>query len=559
MATTHNPGLTHDPAHIVGYRADGRPIFPIAGGAPDVAPAGGTVVPTPPVNTPGTTGAAPTLTHSGSVNRLREIRAQMAQIAELDQPSAQDDAYFRELADEFDTVDAHRLRLERSATLARVSASAETVNVAGYLRAERGAGGERHGNDHGYDRDGIMDPDSIENHRFRNPWEIDGVRTFGRAPDEVATEWKSRALSACEKMPGANDKIRQAATNIIERWDDQDASLSQIALALSAPDYYRAWCKLAKADGLGADLTEDERKSVAHVRHVARSTRAMSLTDTAGGYLVPFQLDPTVIIAANGSVNQIRQVARQVVAIGDVWHGVSSGAVSWSYDPEAAEVSDDSPTFAQPSIPIFKAQGFVPISIEAMQDAPNVAADIGNLLAFGRDVLEANAFSMGAGGTMPTGLITALTGTPQVVSTKVAATFGVGDVYALQGALPSRYRNQPDTAWLGNNLTYNMIRGFGTYFAMWGALADSRQPALLGRPALESEDMVATTTTNSNILVHGDFSNYVIADRIGMTVEFIPHLFGATRRPTGQRGWLAYVRHGADVVNAGAFRMLKVG
>ena len=520
-----------------------------ATGTPDAATSGAST---------GTTGAVPTLTHSGSVNRLREIRAQMAQIAELDQPSAQDDAYFRELATEFDTVDAHRLRLERSATLARVSSSTETLNVANYLRAERGAGGEQHDNAHGYDRDGIMEPDSIEVHRFRNPWQIDGVRTFGRAPEAVAAEWRSRAISACEKMPGANDKIRQAATNIIERWDDQDASLSQIALALSSPDYYRAWCKLAKADGQGADLTEDERKSVAHVRHVSRSTRAMSLTDLAGGYLVPFQLDPTVIIAANGSVNQIRQVARQVVAIGDVWHGVSSGAVSWSYDAEAAEVSDDATTFTQPSIPIYKAQGFVPISIEAMQDAPNVAADVGNLLAFGRDVLEANAFSLGTGGSMPTGIVTALTGSPQVVPSKVAATFAVGDVYGLQGSLPSRYRNQPDTAWLGNNLVYNMIRGFGTYFAMWGALADSRQPALLGRPALESEDMTGLTATNANILIHGDFSNYVIADRIGMTVEFIPHLFGATRRPTGQRGWLAYVRHGADVVNAGAFRMLKV-
>ena len=37
-----------------------------------------------------------------------------------------------------------------------------------------------------------------------------------------------------------------------------------------------------------------------------------------------------------------------------------------------------------------------------------------------------------------------------------------------------------------------------------------------------------------------DFENYVIADRLGMTVEFIPHLFGtANQRPTGQRGLLA--------------------
>ena len=58
----------------------------------------------------------------------------------------------------------------------------------------------------------------------------------------------------------------------------------------------------------------------------SRENRAKSLTDTGGGYLVPFQLDPTVIITANGSTNQIRRVARQVIATGDVWNGVSSGA-----------------------------------------------------------------------------------------------------------------------------------------------------------------------------------------------------------------------------------------
>ena len=506
----------------------------------------------------GTTGAVPTLTHSGCVNRLRDIRAQMGQIAELDTPSAQDDAYFRELATEFDAVDAHRLNLERQATLGRIRATTETLNVPAYLRAERGSSGESHDNGHGYDRDAIMEPDSIQENRFRSPWATHDMRTMGRPPEQVAAEFRARAVSACAQMPGATDATRQAATTILERWDDQDASLSQLALALSAPAYYRAWGKLARADGIGVELDEDERQAVSHVRRVARSTRAMSLTDAAGGYLVPYQLDPTVIITANGSVNQIRQVARQVVAIGDTWNGVSAGAVSWSYDAEASEVSDDSPTLAPASIPIYKAAGFVPISIEAIQDAANVAAEVGTLLAFGRDVLEANAFAVGTGVAMPTGIVTALTGGASVVATTTADTFATADLFKLQGSLPARYRNMPSTAWLGNNLIYNMVRQFNLGNEVWGPLEAGRQGTLLGRPVLESEDMDGTLTgSQSNpILIYGDFSNYVIADRVGMSVEFIPHLFGATRRPTGQRGWLAYVRHGADSVNDAAFRML---
>jgi HK97 family phage major capsid protein len=55
----------------------------------------------------------------------------------------------------------------------------------------------------------------------------------------------------------------------------------------------------------------------------------------------------------------------------------------------------------------------------------------------------------------------------------------------------------------------------------------------------------------------GDFRNYVIARRGGMTVEFIPHLFDVTdNRPTGQRGWFAYARIGGNSVNDLAFRLL---
>jgi predicted phage gp36 major capsid-like protein len=312
----------------------------------------------------------------------------------------------------------------------------------------------------------------------------------------------------------------------------------------------------------------------------------MSLTDTGGGYLVPFQLDPTVIIAANGSVNQIRQVARQVIATGDVWNGVSSSAVAWSYDAEAAEVSDDAPTFAQPTVPIYKAQGFVPISVELFEDAPNATQAVGDALAFGKDVLEAAAFATGTGtgmptgtgtgmptgtgtgmptgtGTgMPTGIITALAGTSSVVASATAGALSAADLYAMLDSLPSRYATAPGSAWLANRMIYSAVRQLdvpGT--GLWdGPSGPGQPPALLDLPALASSDMDGTidaTAGNDHVLVVGDFDNYVIADRVASTtVDFIPRLFGPTGRPRGQRGWLAHVRHGAGVVNAAGFRML---
>jgi HK97 family phage major capsid protein len=67
-----------------------------------------------------------------------------------------------------------------------------------------------------------------------------------------------------------------------------------------------------------------------------------------------------------------------------------------------------------------------------------------------------------------------------------------------------------------------------------------------------------TSTAHTNVAVVGDFSNYVIARRGGMSVELVPQLFDVTNnRPTGQRGWFAYARIGGNSVNNQGFRLLN--
>jgi len=505
-------------------------------------------------------GAVPSLTWAQSVNRLREIESEMTRLSELDSMNADDDRYYRDLATEFDTVDEWRMRLERQAELDRVRSAASKITARGTRPGTRPLASVQPGgaslDDH--DADAFGDPDSVESMRgFANPWDLSNIRTFGRSREAVNGELRSRALTAIEQMPSTNDRVREAGTRILERFDDKEASISRMVLASSSPEYIRAFGKLA-CDKAHL-LSPEERQSVDQVR-------AMSLTQSAGGYLVPFQLDPTVILTANGSQNDIRKVARNVVATGTRWNGVSSGAVSWSWDAEASAVSDDSTTFAQPTIDIFKAQGFVPISIEALEDEANVASTIATLLAEGRDILEASAFILGTGTGQPKGIVTALTGTGAVTNSATTDTLAVGDLYNLQGALAARYRR--NASWLANNQFYNRARQFDTAggSALWAQLGENRPPILLGRPIYEAEDMdgVINATQENYMAIFGDFQNYIIADRIGMTVEFIPQLFqqavagAGVGMPTGQRGWLAYYRVGANVVNSGAFKMLDV-
>ncbi|WP_432124056.1 phage major capsid protein [Streptomyces sp. C10-9-1] len=490
------------------------------------------------------------LSHQQAVIRLQDIKAELERLGEKDDLTPEDETSFDELTREFAEVDGHRRQLERKSALERVRSATATTERRPPATQVRSIAGASHGAD-GYDADPILNPDSVEDCRFRNPWDLGEMRTFGQSKGQVSREMRARALSAITKMGGANDRVRAAATDIIEKWDDGDARIARHCLATSSPEYLRAWSKVAA--GKGHMITPDEQRAL---------ERAMSLTDNAGGYLVPFQLDPTVIITANGSRNQIRQAARQVVATGDVWNGVSSGAVSWSWDAEGAQVSDDATTWAQPTVPIHKAAGFVPISIEALEDEANVTQEVARLLAFGRDTLEAAAFTTGSGSGQPTGIVTALAGGGSEVAPTTAETFAAADVYKLDNALPARYRAM--ASWMANRSIYNLIRQFDTGGGaqMWERIGADVPPELLGRPALEAEDMDgafdASATANNYLMVYGDFSNYVIADRIGMTVEFIPHLVGANQRPTGQRGWYAYYRVGADSVNDAAFRLLNV-
>ena len=106
------------------------------------------------------------------------------------------------------------------------------------------------------------------------------------------------------------------------------------------------------------------------------------------------------------------------------------------------------------------------------------------------------------------------------------------------------------------------VRAFGNGYALSdftvNMLADGTDQ-LTGRPVITSDYAPAFTGTTgaANYAVVGDFSNFLVAQRAGMTVELVNHLFDpTTARPTGQRGWFAFARHGFDAVNSNGFRLI---
>lgn len=373
-------------------------------------------------------------------------------------------------------------------------------------------------------------------------------------------EARDQALKALESQKDV--ELRSDQTDKVERLirsesrNTQGDVIARRLLATESPEYRSAWQKLVtQAQPI---LTPDEARAVQRFMEF----RAMSGgTDASGGYGVPVLIDPSIITTAQGSLNPFRAISRVETVTTDAWKGVSSAGVTWSFDSEAAAVSDDSPTLAQPAVDIHEARGFIPFSIRVAADYPGFAAEMARLLAEGYDELQALKFATGSGSGEPFGIITALdanTNVEVVVTTDGA--FGAVDVTKAWGALPDRWKQ--NATWVMNHDVANEASSFstsgaGSYFTV---TLEGELTKIRNRPvafASHFPDFTGTTGA-SNILVVGDFRNYLIAERAGMDVELVPHLFDVTdNRPTGQRGWFAHARIGADSINDLGFRLLQ--
>lgn len=344
-------------------------------------------------------------------------------------------------------------------------------------------------------------------------------------------------------------------TNSLEKYvkrHQRDASWAKNILTRMQPAYIDAFEKVTM--GINPAFLDD----------VERAAMAVG-TNTAGGYLVPTHLDPTLILTNSGVSNAIRGISRQVTLTGGAnkWNGVTTAGATASWDAELTEVSDDTPGVGPAQIPVYSAKALIMASIEAFEDITGLAADVQMMLADARDRLEAVAHATGSGSGQPTGLFTSLASNTnvQVAMTTNAAGIVLADLQKVRRQLPVRWRSR--ASWVMNPTFLGYIQALGTALSASYStdITQDMTDRLIGRPVVETDEAPATeqTTTIDNVLVFGDMSNFVIVDKPGSTsIEFIPHLFNTSNNlPDGRRGWYMHFRNGADSVNDLAFRILQ--
>lgn len=373
------------------------------------------------------------------------------------------------------------------------------------------------------------------------------------------TEARDMALRTLDDR-SASSHLASDQKEQVERQIRRNPETARRILITENDAYRSAWMKVITSPN-GAMLLDDEERTA---MRAYEEYRAASETNASGGFAVPVFIDPSIIMTSQGTNNPFLQIAKQIDVQTNAWKGVSSAGMTWSFDSEAAEVSDDSVTIAQPSVSVFMARGFIPYSIEVGQDWPGFAAEMSNLLQEGYDELLIDKFTRGSGTGEPQGVLTALSaaaGCRVGIQTSGSA-FGANDPYAVWKSLTQRFRHR--ASWLMSVDVNNKLRQLGTanvYHASTVSLPTEWLDVLFGKATYESPYMPDTTTStsaNTGLAIVGDFMNgYTIARRSGMSVELIPMLFNtANNLPSGQRGWFAYSRIGGGVVNTSAFRLL---
>ena len=469
--------------------------------------------------------------------RVREIQARMQELTNEyagQRFSAEASDEWNRLGEEKDELEQLDKELEvREATVAEFVQREETREVSGQFQIRSKT-------------------------ETRDIYDMASLRSAASSPEHEADLLRDNAMRAIERayipqVEGSRNGVTREeaqarAEHILKTTHEYGApgDVARRILQTGSPLYSRAFGKTLKNIPLSAD-----------------EQRAMSLSGSGGGFAVPFALDPTLIPTSNYIVNPTRAISRVVTISGaNTWQGVTSPTVTATRVAEGTEATDNAPTLVQPTATVTKAHAFVPFSIEISEDWEAIQGEMARMIQQGKDEEEGTAFVTGSGaGVNPQGFVT---GTTNTVAASTGLTVTAANLYALEAALPARFR--PNESFVANRGIYNVVRGIDTAggAALWlyvsqGLVTQAPTPGntgatLLGRGAWEASAMQATVVNATKIMVVGDFSYFLIVDRIGMNVEIVPHIFGATSRfPIGQRGMYAYWRNTSKVLSASAF------
>jgi HK97 family phage major capsid protein len=341
-------------------------------------------------------------------------------------------------------------------------------------------------------------------------------------------------------------------------------AFARYLIASESEEYRSAFGKILARGSGNAMLTPEESRMVELVQELRA---AMNITtDNQGGYGVPVLIDPSIILTGQGHPNDFFALAEVKNITTDEWKGVTSAGATSYWTTEGTTFTDGSPTLAQPTVTTKKLTTTVKYSFEIQGDYPGFAGEVAGVMAASHNEKIVEGLTQGSGtAAQPTGIVTALEANATISKVMVATdgSLFAADIYAVRDALPIRYRG--NAAWMSATTTNSQVRQFGTSDPNFTVdLTAEGAYNVMGRrwylnDYMDSPVGSGGSTSASDItpVIFGDWRNFVIANRVGATVETVQHVLDTTTgMPTGQRMTFMWARIGSNVVNPNGFRYL---
>lgn len=343
---------------------------------------------------------------------------------------------------------------------------------------------------------------------------------------------REERLSAYEKELAEPIEARRLELRPVPEGQDEDRAAN---LPNSGPEYRDAWNTWVRH---GKNLLGPEE-----YRSLNRGT------DSAGGYLVPHELERRLIQALEDE-NVMRTLATVITMDTDRDVPIEEDLGEAYWTAEEAEYTESDATFSQKTLRAHKLTRLMRISEELLQDS---AFDLETYVVsnYGRTMgrKEEEAFVAGDGNGKPLGiLLDAQVGHTAASATAIAA----DEIFDLYHSLRRPYRRR--ATWLANDSTVLALRKLkdneGRY--IWQPSLTAGQPdTLLGRPIVTS-NYVPEIGANNRSLVFGDLSYYWVVDRRGRFMQRLGELFAKT----GQVGFRAYQRVDGRLILTEAVKVL---
>lgn len=277
-------------------------------------------------------------------------------------------------------------------------------------------------------------------------------------------------------------------------------------------------------------------------------------TDSEGGFLAPDEYEKTLVQGLEDEVffRKLATVIRTSSGDRKIPIVTSKGTASWVDEEGLIPESDDA--FGQTSIAAYKLATMIKVSDELLNDSVfNVESYIAKEFARRIGTKEEEAFFVGTGSGMPTGIFNA-TGGAETGVTAATANITFDDVMDLFYSLRAPYRN--NATWILNDSTVKAIRKLkdanGNY--LWQpSVKDGEPDKILNRP-YRTSIYVPELAAGKRAIAFGDFSYYWIADRQGRSFKRLNELYA----PTGQVGFLASERVDGKLILPEAVKTLDI-